>query len=117
MYISVQGAPPNPNNAIVVKNKKPNSWSGRMFDVGFYNNNRLLVTQPSVHVGEQVDFMLHPKIYFKVVLNMRVGDTLTSLEINTGLTEFDLSGYPNGIIVTLNQQPHDGEFIFTESPM
>ena len=36
---------------------------------------------------------------------MKVGDVFTSLEITSSLSEFDLSSYPNGIEVTLNEKP------------
>ena len=88
-----------------------------MFDVGVYKEGRLLVVQPDVHVGNQTDFMLQPKLYFGVVRNMNVGDTFTSLEITSSLTEFDLSSYPNGLEVTLNQEPGGGRYIFSGQPM
>ena len=88
-----------------------------MFDIGIYKLGRLLVTQPDVPVGSQVDFILQPRLYFGVVRNMRVGDTFTSLEITAALTEFDLSIYPNGITVTMREDPGYGRFVFTGSPM
>ena len=88
-----------------------------MFDVGVYKDSRLLVTQPDVHVGNQVDFMLQPKLFFGVVRNMKVGDTFTSLEITSSLAEFDLSNFPNGITVTLNQAPGGGQYSFTGQQM
>ena len=106
------GVPSNPNNTIVIKNIPPASWSGRKFDVGVYRDNRLLVTQKDVHVGNQIDFMLQPKLYFGVVRNMHVGDVFTSLEITSSLAEFDLSDYPNGIEVTLNEAPGGGRYSF-----
>ena len=111
------GVPSNPNNTIVIKNIPPASWSGRKFDVGIYRDNRLLVTQKDVHVGNQIDFMLQPKLYFGVVRNMHVGDVFTSLEITSSLTEFDLSDYPNGIEVTLNEAPGGGRYSFSGKPM
>ena len=57
--------------------------------------------------------MLQPKLYFGVVRNMKVGDTFTSLEITSALTEFDLSNYPTGLEVTLNQAPGGGKYSFT----
>ena len=113
----MKGLPANPNNTIVVKNKPPSAWSGRMFDVGVYKEGRLLVTQPDVYVGNQVDFMLQPKLFFGVVRNLNVGDTFTSLEITSSLTMFDLSQFPNGIVVTLNQQPGGGQYSFSGAPM
>ena len=88
-----------------------------MFDVGVYKEGRLLVVQPDVHIGNQIDFMLQPKLYFGVVRNMHVGDVFTSLEITSSLTEFDLSNFPNGIEVTLNQAPGGGRYSFSGQPM
>ena len=88
-----------------------------MFDIGIYKDNRLLVTQPDVHVGDQVDFMLQPKLFFGVARNLQVGDTFTSLEITSALKQFDLSNFPNGIAVTLNQAPSGGEYSFSGAPM
>ena len=62
-------------------------------------------------------FMLKPKLYFGVVRNMHVGDTFTSLEITTSLTEFDLSNYPHGIEVTLNEEPGGGKYSFSGKSM
>ena len=117
LLIVVQGLPANPNNTIVIRNKQPLSWSGRMFDVGVYKEGRLLVTQPDVHTDNQIDFMLQPKIYFGVVRNMNVGQSFTSLEITRNLTEFDLSNYPNGIVVTLSEAPGGGRYSFSAEPM
>lgn len=88
-----------------------------MFDVGIYKDHLLLLTQPSVHVGDQVDFMLQPKLYFGVVRNMQVGDVFTSLEITSALTEFDLSEFPNGIVVILKQEPAGGRYSFSAQQM
>ena len=82
-------------------------------DIGIYKGNHLLVTQPSVKIGDQTDFMLQPKLFFGVVRNMQIGDTFTSLEITTALKEFDLSEYPNGLQVTLNQSPGGGQYSFS----
>ena len=109
--------PSNSNDAIVVKNTSPMFTSGHIFDVGIYKLGRLLVTQPDVSIGSQVDFILQPKLYFGVVGNMRVGDTFTSLEVINALTEFDLSNFPNGITVTVTEVPGYGRFSFTGSPM
>ena len=48
---------------------------------------------------------------------MNVGDTFTSLEITSSLAEFDLSSYPNGLEVTLNQEPGGGRYIFSGQSM
>lgn len=109
--------PANPNNTIVIKNKAPSAWSGRLFDVGVFKDSRLLITEPDVHTDNQVDFMLQPKIYFGVVRNMHVGDTFTSLEITSSLEMFDLSDFPNGIVVTLKQSPGGGRYSFAAEEM
>ena len=111
------GAPTNPNGSIVIKNVPPATWSGRMFDIGVYKNGSLLVVQKDVHIGDQVDFMLKPKLYFGVVRNMVEGDVFTSLEITSSLTEFDLSDYPNGIRVSLKQLPGGGQYEFSGEAM
>ena len=116
MFIE-RGVPANPNNTIVIKSIPPASWSGRKYDIGVYKSGKLLVTQKDVHVGNQIDFMLQPKLYFGVVRNLKVGDVFTSLEITSSLTEFDLSDYPNGVEVTLNEAPGGGRYSFSGQPM
>ena len=110
---TVTGIVENPDGTIVVENKAPNAWNGRKFDVGVYKDGNLLVTQKDVHVGDQVDFMLQPRLYFAVVRNMVVGDIFTSLEITSYMTEFDLSDYPQGMEVTLNEAAGSGKFSFS----
>jgi dynein heavy chain 1 len=118
MFFTVSDVHTNPNKTIICKNIKPDSWSGRKFNMGIYKNQRLLVTQEDVHVGDQADFMLKPKIIFAVVNNMHVGEVFTSLNIITSShTEIDLSDYPNGIVVTLNESPSGGEYVFTSCQM
>ena len=118
LYVFIgTGIPLNPNNAIVIKNIPPAAWSGRLFDTGVYKDDRLLILQPDLHVGNQMVFMLKPKLYFGVVRNMHVGDTFTSLEITTSLTEFDLSNYPHGLEVTLNEEPGGGKYSFSGKSM
>ena len=107
------GTHPNPDNAIVIKNVRPKTWSGRKFDIGVYKNGKLLVVQKEVHIGDQVDFLLQPRIFFGVVRNMHVGSVFTSLEITSSLAEFDLSNYPYGIVVTLTEAGGSGEYKFT----
>ena len=115
--LTVTGLPKNPNNAIVIRNVHPSSWSGRMFDCGIYKNNRLLVVQKEVHINDQVDFMLQPKISFAVARNLQVGPIFTSLEIQSQMTDFDLSEYPTGLVVTLDEELVGGAYTFTGTPM
>ena len=109
-------AGPLPNNVIVVQNAIPASWSGRMFDVSLYKSDRVLLTQKDVHVGDQVVMELRPILYFGIAC-MSGGDVFTSLETTSSLTEFDLSNYPNGLVVTLTQQPGVGLYTFTGTAM
>lgn len=99
--------PLNPDNTIVVKNKHPASWSGRMFDVGVYKDRRLLVTQPQISVGDQAMIVLKPILYFGVTrLDSSIPRMFKSseiAEITDALTSFDLSNYPNGLKVILKE--------------
>ena len=117
IFIPEEGASINPKNTIVVKNNKPQSWPGRVFDVGVYKSGNLLVTENAVRIGDQVDFMLQPKLYFAVSRNMKVGQTFTIEEITSVMTMFDLSDYPEGLLVTLTQEKMGGEYSFAGSEM
>ena len=68
-----------------------------MFHIGLYMDHCLLVIQPNIHVGDQIDFVLQPILYFGVVRNSKVGDAFTSL-----------SNYPNVIEITLTEAPGGG---------
>ena len=91
---------------------RPQGWTGRKYNIGLNKAGRLLVIQEGVHVGDQADFMLQPKLFFGVVRNMHVGQTFKSLEITQSLTPFDLSEYPNGLKVTLNEEKSGGAYTF-----
>lgn len=107
--------PKNRNGTIVIRNSPPssNSWGGRKLDLGIFKNNRLLLTHPDVHVGDQVDFVLQPKLCFGIVANMQVGETFISAELPLTLETFDLSEFPNGIVVTVDEAPDSGQYSFT----
>lgn len=107
----------NPDNAIVIRNQPPSSWSGRKYDIGVYKDHQPIIIQKQVHTGNQVDFLLQPKLYFGVVRNMQIGETFSSMEITNALTMYDLSRYPNGIIVTLKETPDAGQFMFSAESM
>lgn len=109
--------PKNPDGNIVIKNVPPTSWSGQKFDIGVYKDKRLLVTQPEVRTGDQVNFMLKPVLYFAVARNIQVGEVFTSLEITSSYADFDLSNFPNGIIVSLDQKPGGGQYVFKAESM
>ncbi len=108
----VTGIAGNPDGTIVIENKAPSAWNGRKFDVGIYKDGKLLVTQKDVHVGNQVDFLLQPRLYFAVVRNVTIGDIFTTLEITSCMTEFDLDQFPHGMEVTLNEAPGGGQYSF-----
>ena len=85
--------------------------------MNLYKNGRILMSEKNVHVGSQANFMLKPKLYFGVVREMNVGDTFTGLETDSTNTEFDLSEYPNGLEVTLSEQPGGGLYSFSGRPL
>ena len=91
---------------------RPQGWTGRKYNIGLNKAGRLLVFQEGVHVGDQADFMLQPKLFFGVVRNMHVGQTFKSLEFTQSLTPFDLSEYPNGLKVILKQEASGGAYTF-----
>ena len=106
--------PNNPEGAIVIKNIPPTTdWSGRIYNTGIYKGGNLFVTQLDLGVNDQADFIIEPKLFFGVVRNMKVGDVFSSLDEITSLTMFDLTSYPNGIIVTLTQTPGSGTYEFS----
>ena len=109
----MSGIVDNPNGTIVIENKPPTAWNGQKFDIGVYKDGKLLVTQKEVHVGDQVDFMLQPRLFFAVVRNVTIGDVFTSLEITSSLAEFDLSNFPQGLQVTLNEAAGGGRYSFS----
>lgn len=113
LHTIVTGIVDNPNGTIVIENKPPTTWNGRKFDVGVFKDGKLLVTQSEVHIGDQVDFMLQPKLFFAVCRNLQVGDVFTSLEITSCMTEFDLSNFPHGMEVTLSEAAGGGKYSFS----
>lgn len=104
--------PKNPNGTVAIKNVPP-SWGGRKLDLGVFKSNRLLLAYLDVHVGDQIEFVLKPKLCFGIVNNMKVGETFSSAEIPLTLETFDLSEYPNGIEVTVHEAPDSGRYSFT----
>ena len=76
-----------------------------------------MVVQKDVRVEDQVDFVMEPRLFFAVARNMYVGKVFNSLEMSSEMTMFDLSEYPNGIEVTLNQAPGGGEYSFSANSL
>lgn len=113
----VKHVPKNPNNTITVKNVQPSAWSGQTFDFGIYKNGRCIATEPGVRTNSQVNFLIEPRLYFAVARNVELGPFYKSLEWSTYHSEFDLSKYPNGMIVTLIEKPGGGKYMFTATEM
>ncbi len=97
----------------MVQNKIPKAWTGRMFNVGIFKDDRLILTQPDVHVGDQVVFIMKPVLFFSIVRNVSVGQIFSSLEIMSCLQEFDLNNFPDGMEVTLDEEPTGGRYSFS----
>ena len=110
-------ARPNPNNTILVRNAHCDSWTGRKYNIGLYKNGKLIVVEQDVNVGDQVDFMLKPTLYFAVDKNKTVRATFTCVEISQCFTPFDLSSYQNGLNVILTQETSGGRYLFKGDPM
>ena len=89
-----------------------------MFDAHLYKGGHLLISHKDLHPGSQAEIQLKPILYFgRVSHNMSVGDEFKTPEVAQSLTEFDLSNYPNGIVVTLSQEPGEGQYHFTGTAM
>ena len=109
----MEGVRSNLDGSIVVQNRIPKAWTGRMFDVGVFKDNRLILTQPDVHIGDQVVFIMKPVLFFSIVRNVSVGHVFSSLEIMSSMQEFDLRDFPDGMEVTLDEEPTGGRYTFT----
>lgn len=91
MKLADKTVPTNPNKSIVVKNITPTSGNGRIYDVGIYKDHRLFVVEKDVHVGDQVNFVLRPKLYVALSLNMFVGRIFTDTDISLCMEVVDLA--------------------------
>ncbi len=105
--------PATSSDTIVIQNKTPASWSGQAFDTSAYKDGNLLVTQRGVQPGSQAELVLKPILYFGVAQHLSVGDVFISLEATESPTMFDLSKFPNGLEVTLVEDPFEGQYVFT----
>lgn len=99
----------------MIKNTIPDVWNGRKYDVGLFRDNQLLLVHNQLHVGNQVDFLVHPILFFAIGRNFNIGEVFTTLEFTSYSTGFDLNNYPNGMAVTLTQEAGGGKFAFTAS--
>ena len=111
------GVPRNPDDMIVIKNVTPITWSGRSFDVSLYKGGRILLSEKGVRVGSQAHMMLKPMLYFGIVMETVAGETPNTLQTASSLTEFDLNNFPNGLVVTLKEEPGSGQYKFSGASM
>ena len=105
--------PRNDEGVIVIQNAVPSTWSGRKFNVGIYKNNKLFITQNDVHVGDRVHIKVKPVLYFAVSRNFDIGEKFMTFEVMTHVEMFDLTKFPNGMQITLTEQPAGGKYKFT----
>lgn len=112
IYLDKQ-ALPNPNNAIVIKNSTPESWSGQKYDISIYKGGQPFVVEESVHTGDQIDFTMKPVLYFAVTRNLKEGSNFRAIEVTSISEAFNLSEFPNGLKVTLSMLPTGGKYEFT----
>ena len=107
--------PINPDNAIVVRNVKPSSWSGREYSVGVIKGSKKVMYQGQIPVGDQAVFVLKPILHFGVTRSDKfIPQMFKSSEIaeaTDAQESFDLSNYPNGMKVTLKESA-DGRYTF-----
>lgn len=122
-----------------ILNQKPDSWSGRLVNVGLYKDSKLFMVEPSVGVDSFAEMTVSNKLYFAVVVH---SDFITNgkmfvpsfvnvfskensasailpevLEAQVSqLKEVDLNQYPNGVTVTITQDKSSLRFIFDMKP-
>lgn len=108
----------NTDNSIVVKNIPPKDWNGRMYDIGIFKQNYLLVVHKDLHIGEQAEFLLDNILCFGATTTLKTGDIFTSIDSSVRYyTEFDLDKFPYGMKVVLNEEPGGGRYSFTAQLM
>ena len=111
------------DGTIIIKNTPPSNsnWSGQMYSVGIYKLNHLLLVHRDLHVGGQACFQIKPILSFGVAEkgSMHTGEVFTDPEqsLITSPTDFDLEKFPNGIVITLNEDPAGGRYHFTAEEM
>ncbi len=108
----VTGVAQNEDSSIVIVNSVPHTWSGRKFNVGIYKNNKLFMIQNDIHVGDKVTITINPMLYFAVTRNFDTGEKFTTFELMTHIDVFDLTKFPNGMEVSLVEQPGGGKYKF-----
>lgn len=98
---------------MVIKNTIPDTWDGRKFNVDLFRDDKLFLTSTEVHVGDQVDFLIKPVLFFAVSHQYAIGEVFNSTEVMSYVHKYDLSKYPEGMEVTLTQQAGGGKFEFS----
>lgn len=117
MFISDRYVPDNPGGTVVIQNMKPKWWDGQTFNIGIYKNRHLMLMQKDVAVGDQVDFVLQPKLFFAVAKDMYLGKIFQSVELSTTPVEFNLTQFPNGMFITLFYDKDTTEYTFEAEEM
>ena len=97
---------------VVVKNTIPSCWNGRKYDVGIFRDGKLLMQSRLLHVGEQVNFLVKPLLYFAVVRNVKFEESVHIGEVSSYETMFDLSKFPTGLDVYLYKRAGGGLYYF-----
>jgi len=100
----------------VVKNTVPSRWTGRKYDIAIVRDGKLFLQIKDVNVGNQAEFQVNPKLYFAVVRNVVIEQTVHIGEVTTGQMMFDLTKYPTGLNVYLYKSPGGGRYQFKGSP-
>ena len=122
-----------------ILNQKPDTWSGRLVNVGLYKDSKLFILEPSVGVDSYAEMTVSNKLYFAVVVHsdfITNGKMFVPLFVNalseqnsantllpevvaaqvSQLKEVDLNQYPNGVKVTITQDKGTLRFIFDMKP-
>ena len=104
------------NRLCAVFNKPPLSgdqWEGRAISIGLYKGGDLFMAQPNVGVGNYVEFELHQKLYFGVLVNWEDLTSIDEILEVSQITEIDLAQFPNGLDIKLTQDSNTKRFKFS----
>lgn len=104
------------NSLYAVFNKPPISgdqWEGRAVNIGLYKGGDLFMAQTNVGVGNYVEFELHQKLYFGVLVNWEDLTSINEILEVSQITEIDLTQFPNGLDITLTQESNTKKFKFS----
>ncbi len=110
-FLIAVSAESSPDGYFVVKNAAKSPCDG-VYNIGLYKDDALLVVQPDVQPGTEVQFQLHNSLSFAVVKE-RIGKIFDPINVIGSPTTFDLDKFPCGLVVNLSQDPASGEYVFT----